>query len=179
MNGGCAISFIIAAVSLLLIISFVTDIKSQVIPNRLTIPFFAAGLLFHIVKDGISGGLWALAGAAAGFFPLLLLYIFKGIGAGDVKLFGAIGAWAGVWAVLQMMFYSLLYAGLIGVFLIIANRKFARNVAAGLVAIFIPAAGAWKRQGWLQWARSGKGFPFMLAVAPAAITVWVLFYSHG
>lgn len=160
-----------AAIAILLIVAFITDLKSQIIPNRLTVSFFAAAFIYHISSNGIDGAVAAATGAAAGFVPLLLLHLAKGIGAGDVKLFGAIGAWVGVWIVLQMMLYAILYAGLIGVCLVIVSRSFGKKVTAGVTAILVPAAG-WRKRQWLHWAKSGKKFPFMLAVAPAAITVW-------
>ncbi|WP_053374437.1 A24 family peptidase [Paenibacillus sp. FJAT-27812] len=160
-----------AAVAVFLIIAFVTDLKSQIIPNRLTASFFAAAFIFHAAFSGIDGVITAAAGAAAGFVPLLLLYLARGIGAGDVKLFGALGAWVGVATVLQMMLYAILYAGAIGVCLLVVNRAFGKKVTAGVTAILVPAAG-WRKKQWLKWAESGKKFPFMLAVAPAAITVW-------
>ncbi|WP_171056171.1 A24 family peptidase [Paenibacillus sinopodophylli] len=162
------------AIATLLIWAFITDLKSQIIPNRLTLPFFVAAFIYHTVANGLTGAGAAALGAAAGFVPLLLLHMAKGIGAGDVKLFGAIGAWTGVLVVLQLMFYAILYAGAIGLLLLLVNRDFGKRVASGVIAIISPAAG-WRKPEWLQWAGSGKKFPFMLAVAPAAVTVWSIF----
>jgi len=160
-----------AAPAVLLIIAFITDIKAQIISNKLTVSFFTAAFIYHAAFSGMDGVATAAAGAAAGFVPLLLLHLAKGIGAGDVKLFGALGAWVGVWTVLQLMLYAILYAGAIGVCLVIANRAFGKKVTAGVTAILAPAAG-WRKSEWLRWAETGKKFPFMLAVAPAAVTVW-------
>lgn len=160
-----------AAIAVLLIIAFITDLKAQIIPNRLTMSFFAAAFIYHVALSGMDGAATAAAGAAAGFVPLLLLHLARGIGAGDVKLFGALGAWVGVWIILQVLLYAILYAGAIGVCLVIVNRAFGRKVTAGVTAILVPAAG-WRMRQWLQWAESGNKFPFMLAVAPAAVTVW-------
>ncbi|MGO4543583.1 hypothetical protein AB4Z29_02110 [Paenibacillus sp. 2TAB23] len=90
-----------------------------------------------------------------------------------MKLFGALGAWAGGVLVLQLMFYAILYAGIIGVIVLAVNRAFGKRVAAGVTAILTPASG-WRKPEWLRWANSGKKFPFMLAVAPAAVTVWTI-----
>ncbi|OMF38909.1 hypothetical protein BK133_00710 [Paenibacillus sp. FSL H8-0548] len=161
----------LVAAGLFLAIAFIVDIRKQIIPNWLTAASFAAAIVYHAVLGGMEGITAALIGAAAGFFPLLLLHLAKGIGAGDVKLFAALGAWLGVWTVLQVLLYSILYAGAIGICLVIMNRTFGKRLVEGATAIFVPAVG-WRKQQWLQWARSGKKFPFMLAVAPAAITVW-------
>lgn len=161
----------IGATVLLLLIAFITDVKSQIIPNRLTVSFFLAAFIYHITVAGLGGASTAFVGAAAGFIPLLLLHFAKGIGAGDVKLFGAIGAWVGTGLVLQLMLYAILYAGLIGFCLVLVNQSFVKRITAGVTAILVPAA-RWRKNQWMQWAESGKKIPFMLAVAPAAITVW-------
>ncbi|MEV5026253.1 A24 family peptidase [Paenibacillus sp. LPE1-1-1.1] len=164
----------IAAIVILLLGAFITDIKAQIIPNRLTASFFIAAFVYQFAMNGLEGAAAAAAGAAAGFVPLMLLHLAKGIGAGDVKLFGALGAWTGVLLVLQMMLYAILYAGVIGLFLILVNRPFGKRVTNGVSAFLTPGAGS-KKQQWLQWSESGKKFPFMLAVAPAAVTVWSMF----
>ncbi|MBD2867770.1 A24 family peptidase [Paenibacillus arenilitoris] len=164
-----------AATAMLLLIAFITDIRTQLIPNRLTASFFALAFVYHFAVSGFEGLLAAAAGAAAGFAPLLLLHLAKGIGAGDVKLFGAIGAWTGAWIVLQLMLYSILYAGAIGICLLIAVRPLRKKVAAEIGSFAAPASG-WRRSQWLRWAESGKKFPFMLAVAPAAVTVWSMIH---
>ncbi|WP_424767142.1 A24 family peptidase [Paenibacillus sp. sgz302251] len=164
-----------AALASLFIGAFITDVRTQIIPNRLTVSFFVAALLYDFVMNGMTGLITAAAGAAAGFVPLLLLHLAKGIGAGDVKLFGAIGAWTGAGLVLQVTLYSILYAGLIGIGLILINRSYGRKVAAETASLLVPASG-WRKSQWLKWAESGKRFPFMLAVAPAVITVWTMLY---
>lgn len=165
------VPFIAAAV--LLAAAFVTDVRKHTISNRLTLSFFGGAVLFHLISSGWQGGADAATGAAAGFVPLLLLHMAKGIGAGDVKLFGALGAWIGSGAVLQMVLYSILYAGLIGLLLVTVYRSFSSKLSAGMASLLMPGDHSKKRQ-WLAFAESGSKFPFMLAVAPAAITVWTM-----
>lgn len=165
-------TFPIIAAALLLASAFVTDIWRMIIPNKLTLFFFAAGIVYRLAADGWSGGASALFGTAAGALPLLLLYVLKGIGAGDVKLFGTLGVWLGPELVLRVMMYSILYAGAIGLLLMLANRPFARRMLVGTVSLIIPGM-EMNKEGWLSWAKEGKKFPFMLAVIPGAITVWL------
>ncbi|WP_165861105.1 A24 family peptidase [Paenibacillus paeoniae] len=156
-----------------LLIAFITDMKHQTISNWLTGTSFLMGMLYHGLASGIEGQGWlyTAAGAAAGFVPLLILYAFGGIGAGDVKLFGALGAWVGAAMIAQLMMYSILYAGAFGVLLLAFNRAFAKRMASLLIIAY---PGAARTFNWFQWAQSGKSFPFMLAVVPAAITVWLI-----
>ncbi|WP_176444782.1 A24 family peptidase [Paenibacillus herberti] len=107
-------SLIWVGTALLLGTAFWSDVRTMRIPNELTGGFFAAGLLIHVSIGGMGGLGKAALGAAAGFIPLLLLYFLRGIGAGDVKLFGAIGAWIGAASVLELMLYSMLLGGIGG-----------------------------------------------------------------
>lgn len=145
-----------------------TDLRTMTIPNGLTAGFAAAGIIYHAAWNGWSGAYYALVGGAAGLLPLLLLYRFKGMGAGDVKWFCAFGTCAGAAFVLKLLLYAILIAG---------------GLSALLLLLKLPAFRRWgARMPW-PWgkhpAEPGKGavFPFMLAVAPGF--VWLLWKSGG
>lgn len=164
----------LTASAIQLLIAAITDLYKQTIPNWLTGGAFVTGLLYQGIAGGqeINGWLWSLGGASAGFLPLLLLYALGGIGAGDVKLFGGLGAWIGAYSVAHVLMYAILYAGAIGILLLIVNRIFARNALKAVCMALLPGVSMKNR--WFGWAKSGKSFPFMLAVIPAAITVWLI-----
>ena len=86
------------------LIACVTDVRSHRISNVLTFGAAAGALGFGLANGGFAGLGWAVAGWAVGaalFFPLFAL---GGLGAGDVKLLAALGAWLGpglaVWVAL-------------------------------------------------------------------------------
>ncbi|MBC7819557.1 MAG: prepilin peptidase, partial [Planctomycetaceae bacterium] len=80
----------------------VTDLRIKRIPNKLTVPFFAAGLVYQLVFNGIGEGIGrpglidALVAFAAGFGLLWVLWMIGGGGGGDVKLMGALSVWIGL-----------------------------------------------------------------------------------
>ncbi|QJC51265.1 prepilin peptidase [Paenibacillus albicereus] len=154
-----------AATALLLALAFWSDVRTMRIPNALTGGFFAAGLGAHGAVDGISGMGQSALGAAAGFIPLALLYLLRGIGAGDVKLFAAIGAWTGAAAVLELLLYSMLAGGIGGaVYLLFSRaRRFKRGCSKGGAPQESDAA-----------ERPAVRFPFMLAVVPGALAMLLL-----
>lgn len=97
-------------------VAAVTDFRTKRLPNWLTVPCFAAGLVFHMALGAYHGGLagmgqsllWSLAGFGTGFGILLGLWLIGGGGAGDVKLMGALGAWLGWKATLYVFVISTL-----------------------------------------------------------------------
>ena len=84
---------------LLVTLACITDLRARRIPNVLTFGATIGALVFHLVVAGVGGlaesaGGWMLG--AALFFPMFAL---RGMGAGDVKLLAAVGAWLGPWPV--------------------------------------------------------------------------------
>ncbi len=77
------------------ILAIYLDLTRRKIPNLLTFPFMLAGLLYHLLLSG-PGGLWfSLSGLLVGVGLLLLPFALGGVGGGDVKYLGAVGALQG------------------------------------------------------------------------------------
>jgi prepilin peptidase CpaA len=79
-----------------------TDFRTYAIPNWLTGPALLIGLGLHTFFGQLSGFIFSLEGAIVGFGLFILFYSFGWMGAGDVKLFAAVGSFLGpaqaVWA---------------------------------------------------------------------------------
>jgi prepilin peptidase CpaA len=91
----------------------VYDLRTRRIPNALTFGAAVVALVAHGIVGGrpeliASAGGWLLGVAL--FFPLVAL---GGLGAGDVKLLGAIGAWLGPSTVLHVGFFSTVAGGVL------------------------------------------------------------------
>ena len=85
----------VAAVFAFTVSCLVMDVRTGRIPNWLTVPAFALGLLTHLGIAGWAGLKFSLLGFATGFGLLLVLMLIGGGGAGDVKMIGALRAWLG------------------------------------------------------------------------------------
>jgi prepilin peptidase CpaA len=88
----------------------VTDLRSRRIPNLLTFGGAVAGVLFHAVTGSTHGLLMSTGGWVVGLMVYLLPFLLGGLGAGDVKLVAALGAWLGPHDVAWLA----LYAGVAG-----------------------------------------------------------------
>ncbi|MHC4403619.1 MAG: A24 family peptidase, partial [Planctomycetota bacterium] len=74
----------------------VVDVREYRVPNRLTVPLLVLGVVYHSFAGGLDGLQMSLLGAAFGFASLILAYAIGILGAGDVKLVAAVGAWLGL-----------------------------------------------------------------------------------
>jgi prepilin peptidase CpaA len=86
------------------------DLRTRRIPQLLTLGGAIAGLSFHLVTGGWQGGMGSVAGWFVGIVIFLAPFALGGLGAGDVKLLGALGAWLGPTNVIWLA----LYAGVAG-----------------------------------------------------------------
>jgi prepilin peptidase CpaA len=163
----------IILMALLLISAFVTDIGSMRIPNRLTIGFSLAGLLTHVWLEGWQGVKFSISGLATGFVLLMLLHIVGATGAGDVKLFAAIGALTGPVFAVHCLLYSIVYAGAIGLAIALLRRAWMRQIAQFFYRI--AAIHCLNQKGQLLRLKHHAvlRFPFMCAVLPGAISAWM------
>ena len=73
----------------------VVDLATHRIPNWLTAPAAAVGMLASVAATGASGALTSAAGLLVGLVAFLPFYLARGFGAGDVKAMAAIGAFVG------------------------------------------------------------------------------------
>src|SRR5262249_24851498 len=95
------------------------DVRTRRIPNRLTLPAAAAGVIAATITQGGHG----LVASAVGFFVGLAiffpLFALRGLGGGDVKLMGALGAWLGTSLIFAVAFYTALAGGVLAIALIL------------------------------------------------------------
>lgn len=103
---------------ILLAICFVTDIRERKIYNKVLLPVLLLSLFWNTVMDGWSGLGSSLLGLAAGFLLLLIPYLMKGMGAGDVKLLAVIGAIKGPMFVLTTGVYMAVIGAALAILLI-------------------------------------------------------------
>jgi len=94
-----------------------TDVRNRRIPNWLVAPFLLAGIAVAGWLYGWHGVGMSLAGAGLGLLVYGVLFWMGGMGAGDVKLCAAIGAWIGPWQLLIALVFTGLAGGVIALIL--------------------------------------------------------------
>src|SRR5262245_16625871 len=109
---------VVAIVLAASLVAAVTDLWKFRVLNVVTLPVLLTGLVYHTVAGAISDAGWtagflnSLLGALFGFGILFAFYVMGGMGAGDVKLMAALGAWLGMLLTLYVFIASSLATGL-------------------------------------------------------------------
>jgi len=107
------------------------DVRYRRIPNKLVLVTLIAGLTLNTIFGGSHGLLVSLGGFGLAFGLMFLLHVFGTMGAGDVKLFAAIGAVNTVRLVLP----SLLIVALTGGALAIVKMIYSGRVRATMFGV--------------------------------------------
>ncbi len=93
------------------VLAAITDLLWGKIVNALTIPSLMLGLLFHWGQGGWSGAGFSALGILAGFLLYGWIYALRHLGAGDVKLLMAFGAWGGPLYCAEVAVMGVLFGG--------------------------------------------------------------------
>jgi prepilin peptidase CpaA len=107
----------------------ILDVRSRRIPNWLTYLGLFSGLavrLFLLGWPGLKAGLVASLAAGGALF---VLFVIGGMGAGDVKMMAAVGAWAGTAQMLTIFFVSAIAGGLLAVGMMLFHGRVRTTLA--------------------------------------------------
>jgi prepilin peptidase CpaA len=99
------------------------DIRTYRIPNVLTYSAMMLGIAIHIFVEGRIGIVKGLLGLLVGGGIFFFLYVLRTMGAGDVKLMAAVGAFAGPSAVAAIALYSAIAGGVMALFVAVWKRR--------------------------------------------------------
>jgi prepilin peptidase CpaA len=129
---------ILAGAVLLSLVAAATDLRSRRIPNWLTVPGLLIGVAANTALGGWSGLKASVLGATVGLALLLPFVLLRSLGAGDWKLAGTLGAFAGPGVLVNLLLGSVLVAGVMAMALVIYKRRTRetiRNIGHILVSL--------------------------------------------
>lgn len=115
-------------VSLLAVIGAGWDLVERRVPNVFTFGAAVFGFVYFAVVNGVEGLTTSLLGWAAGLALFLPLFAVGALGAGDVKLLAAFGAWLGPAGVLVAALWASILGGVMAVVVAAVNGYLGRAV---------------------------------------------------
>lgn len=113
--------YLLAGALVVAFVGAVWDVFTYRIPNAVTYPAICVGVLAHLLVEGPKGLIWGVLGLLIGGGIFFFLYLLKTMGAGDVKLMAAVGAFAGPSKSLEIVLYSAVAGGILA--LVVALYK--------------------------------------------------------
>ena len=144
-------TFLIIFLGSVLIVAAVNDVRFQKIPNLLTFPTMAVAIVCHVVTNGLDGLLFSVGGLALGIAIFILPFLMGGMGAGDAKLMGAVGAILGLRGVFIAFLFTAIVGGVYALIILLINRQYSKGFITRhattvktfvLTRCFIPIPGA-------------------------------------
>jgi len=157
-------------------VAAIIDLRTHRIPNWLTFPALALGLVWNLVVSGPAGLGAALLGVLVGAGLFLIPYVLGGMGPGDVKLMGVVGAFMGPGGALWTALFAGVAGGVLAVFWALAHGRLAPVLAraAGLVGAAIDPRRRAAQGGLPTLERDGAwSIPYGVAIAfGVALSLW-------
>ncbi|RMG39658.1 MAG: prepilin peptidase [Planctomycetota bacterium] len=167
---------LLVCVGIYTLVTMITDLRMRRIPNAVTVPMFAAGLLYQAAFrgwPGLSDGLIAFAFA---FGTLFLLWMVGGAGGGDAKLMGGLSVWLGWRMTLYVVIASIFYVVLGSILIILLNiaRKGARRTLQQYQADRSVVEGGKKRKPVAETIEQRQKRRIMPYACPVALATWTV-----
>ncbi|MGH8520948.1 MAG: A24 family peptidase [Gammaproteobacteria bacterium] len=164
------------ALAIVLATAVYTDLRNRRIPNLLTAAAALIGFGFQIWNFGLEGVVNASSGLCAGLIALIPIYWLGGMGAGDVKLMAAVGAFLGFKLAAIAAALTLVTGALFGL-VILSWRGGFQSMARRYLGTFrfLLATGHLSHRGPQAGEAAAVRFPYALAIALG--TGWTLIWQ--
>ena len=150
------------------------DVRYRRIPNVFVIATLIAGLILNFAVGGVKGGIASIGGCVFAFILMFLLHVFGAMGAGDVKLFAAIGSVIGAPLVLPTFVVVVLTGGVLALVSILRTGIF-RTTMHRVLQILVGLLPGWPMPKFSVPADRRLTVPYGVAITIGAIISTAIF----
>lgn len=151
-------------------LAVIYDVRSRRIPNWIVFGGMAFALLYHLYLGGCSGFFFSLKGLLLGICLLILPFALGGMGAGDVKLLGMVGALKGSIFVFYSFLAMALWGGLIALILLLIKQRLKETLLRlGMGLLMVRLAGA-SITDYMAQSSISVYFPYGVAIGLGVLT---------
>lgn len=153
----------------------VIDLRTRRVPNVLTFGAALAAFGYWLAADGPGALGWSAAGWFTAVIPFVPFFALRGLGAGDVKLLGALGAWLGPLGALYLGLFTALAGGVLALGVVLARGWFAQTLRNIWVLLTLwRVAGLRPVQGLTVQDAHGPRLAYAVPIAVGALaTLWM------
>jgi prepilin peptidase CpaA len=169
-------------------VAAISDVVQYRVRNSLTFPLIATGLAYHLLFQGWPGLTTSVGGMLVGLGILIAPWLLGLMGAGDVKLLAAVGAWLGTTATVVTFVVASAATGLYAVVLIVYRGKFRESLLTMKVILYrFVALGTYLgKEDMVEKLSNGpdrrlRVIPFaaMVPLGIVAVLFWLLWLKGG
>jgi prepilin peptidase CpaA len=150
------------------------DVSTSRIPNKLTFPTAALAILYHALAPSGAGLSHAALGLLVGLLVFLPLFALGAMGAGDVKLMAAVGAWIGATSIIYVALYGSIAGGVFAVIVALRRRYFKQALTnVKMLLTYWWVEGVKPFPALTLESKESLRLPYALAIAAGlAVTLW-------
>src|SRR4029453_7429342 len=152
------------------------DVRYRRIPNAFVIGTLVAGMSLNIAIAGFNGALNSLGGCVLAFILMFMLHVFGAMGAGDVKLFAAIGPILGAQLVLPTFVVVVLTGGVLALVSVLRSGVFV-NTMHRVLQILVGLLPGWQMPKFSVPADRRLTIPYGVAITIGAIIATAIFHA--
>ncbi len=152
------------------------DVRYRRIPNAFVLATLISGLTLNLVMNGWQGGLNSIGGCLLAFTLMFMLHVFGAMGAGDVKLFAAIGSVLGAQLVLPTFVVVVLTGGVLALVSVLRSGVFATTMHR-VLQILVGLLPGWQMPKFSVPADRRLTIPYGVAITIGAIIATAIFHA--
>ena len=150
------------------------DMRYRRIPNVFVLATLLSGLAMGLSRGGLTGMMNSAGGCLFAFILMFMLHVFGAMGAGDVKLFAAIGSVTGAHLVLPTFVVVILTGGLLGVVSVLRYGAF-KSTMHRVLQIFVGLLPGWQMPRFAVPADRSRTLPYGVAITLGSVISMAIF----
>ena len=152
------------------------DVRYRRIPNAFVLATLISGLTLNFIMGGLQGGLYSAGGCVLAFILMFILHVFGAMGAGDVKLFAAVGSVLGAQLVLPTFVVVVLTGGVLALVSVVRSGVFATTMHR-VLQILVGLLPGWQMPKFSVPADRRLTIPYGVAITIGAIIATAIFHA--
>ena len=141
------------------------------VDNRWVVTCALSGTFVHVLRNGLGGLVAAALGCFLPFLLLFLLFQWRMLGAGDIKVFCALGTFLGPAGILRCLAAAFLVGGIFSMAVLFRTHTFWRRFAH-LFRYFRMAFGTGIMPPYREEGQKEGSFPFVLSILVGSLWVY-------